>query len=130
MLMWNASWKEAESEIQKVREKTIENGNNDARSWQGIVRLEDLQDKNNGVANMVPETQIQFEEIGDQWRAAQCLQRLGKIHSMQGRCSAAADMLSNAHRQFEKIGNQLEAASGKSPLGQRLSKSTMALGSN
>ncbi|THU93667.1 hypothetical protein K435DRAFT_902957 [Dendrothele bispora CBS 962.96] len=117
MLMWNASWKEAESEIQKVREKIVENENNDARPWQRFAKIKDLQEENSRVANMVSEAQNQFEENEDQWRAIQCLQRLGDIHRKQDRYSEATDMLSNAQSQFEKIGDQLGVAQCLQSLG-------------
>ncbi|KAE9408402.1 TPR-like protein [Gymnopus androsaceus JB14] len=52
----------------------------------------------------------EIHHIGNQVRAAQCLQSLGDPHCMQGEYPQAMEKLTKAKIQFDKIGNQLGAA--------------------
>ncbi|KAF8660659.1 hypothetical protein AX16_001578 [Volvariella volvacea WC 439] len=50
---------------------------------------------------------LKFEQMGNQYAAAQCLQMLGDIDRMQNNFEAAVEKLTSAKLKFEQIGNLL-----------------------
>ncbi|KAF5345763.1 hypothetical protein D9758_011914 [Tetrapyrgos nigripes] len=118
MLKWLAMWQEAEMEA-KGMEQSMQN---DLKSHATVMgELGDiyrLQDKYTEAAEMVIRAKDQFEQIGDQWGAAQSLQRLGEIYQMQSKYTEATEMLTKAQDQFEQIGDQLGAAQSLQDLGE------------
>jgi tetratricopeptide (TPR) repeat protein len=69
---------------------------------------------------MLLEAQKQFNEIGNQHGAAQCLQSLGNILRVQAKYPEAREMLLEAQMQFTKIGSELRVAQCLQSLGNIL----------
>ena len=66
---------------------------------------------------MLENAQTQFQNIGYQLGAAQCLKSLGDICYTQGKFLEAQTILENAQTQFQNIGNQLGVAQCLQSLG-------------
>ena len=65
-----------------------------------------VQNKYSEAKLLFTDGKAQFEKIGDQHGAAQCLLGLAKSFHMQNEYSVEKLLLTDAKTQFEKIGNQ------------------------
>ena len=68
-----------------------------------------MQNKYNEASMALTDAKVQFETIGSQLGAAQCLQSLGGIFRIQAKYDEASCALTDAKAQFEIIGHYLGA---------------------
>ncbi|KAF5330083.1 hypothetical protein D9758_015990 [Tetrapyrgos nigripes] len=118
MLMWLAMWQEAEMEAKGMEQSMQNDLKSHARVMRQLADMYRLQSKYTEATEMLIRAKDQFEQIGDQWGAAQCLRRLGNIYQMQSKYTEATEMLTKAQDQFEQIGDQLGAAESLQGLGE------------
>ncbi|KAF5330086.1 hypothetical protein D9758_015997 [Tetrapyrgos nigripes] len=121
MLMWLAMWQEAEMEAKGMEQSMQNDLKSHARVMRQLADMYRLQSKYTEATEMLIRAKDQFEQIGDQWGAAQCLRRLGNIYQMQSKYTEATEMLTKAQDQFEQIGDQLGAAAVSARPGRNLS---------